>query len=238
MANSTTQSGAASIPSGERVFAAELLASNNSGVHGTAVFTLNDNALTVDISAKGLTPGEVHPQHIHGLESGEPSQLPTLAQDSDHDGFIEDTEAEQVSGPAILSLTASGTPTNDEHVPDFPTAGADGTLQFHQTYTLDPNNPGDATILSGLQALGIRAVELHGENVPAGEGQGTPGEVDGSGGYKQDLPVAAGLIHEVTGPAAADLVSAVQTGNFDAAVITALGTDPNQAQSDMMFAHG
>jgi hypothetical protein len=200
----TVTSDVSSSSDSDRVFIASLNASNNSGVSGAALFTLHDNVLTIDIAAKGLEPGEVHPQHIHGFENGQPSSLPTLAQDLDHDGFIEDTEAEQAAGPVILSLTASGTPTSNEHTNDFPVAGADGTLKFHQTYTFDTSVPEQATELAQLQHLELRAFEMHGESVPQGEGAGTPNEVDGTGGYKQDLPVGGGLIHEITGTPLAD----------------------------------
>ena len=35
---------------------------------------------------------------------------------------------------------------------------------------------------------------IHGLTVPSGAGAGTPGEVDGTGGYKATLPVADGFI--------------------------------------------
>jgi hypothetical protein len=48
---------------------------------------------------------------------------------------------------------------------------------------------------SGTQ-LELREVVIHGLTVPA-VGAGTPGEVDGSAGYKVVLPVAGGEIHAV-----------------------------------------
>ena len=82
-----------------RTFAVDLDPLNESGVDGTATLVLNDaeQTLTVQISATGLEPGMVHPQHIHGRfadtaeggpGSGEPldSVRPNLLVDEDNDG--------------------------------------------------------------------------------------------------------------------------------------------------------
>jgi hypothetical protein len=47
--------------------------------------------------------------------------------------------------------------------------------------------------------LDLRVLELHGMTVAAGTGAGTSGEVDGTGGYKMDLPVASGHLHQLDG---------------------------------------
>lgn len=187
---------------------------NNSGVSGTAHLTLVDNnSLTVQIHATGLTPNQVHPQHIHGLPGGANSTIPTLACcDPDADGFIEVLEGAAAYGPIITNLTSPpGTaPTG------FPTANANGVINFLQTYNLnDPQtfagvapplgfaNP-DKNLLFPLEN---RHIVLHGLTVPAGAGAGTGGEVDGTGGYKLVLPVANGEINVVPEPASIGLMA-------------------------------
>ena len=53
---------------------------------------------------------------------------------------------------------------------------------------------------SDVFPLNNRAIVIHGLTVPVGAGAGTPGEVDGTGGYKAMLPVADGLIRAVAVP--------------------------------------
>lgn len=185
---------------------------NNSGIHGTAFLTLIDtNTLTVTINATGLVPNQPHPQHIHGLPGGVNSTSPTLAVDADHDGFIEVLEGAQTYGPIIQNLT---TPPGD--ATGFPIANAAGVINFSQTYNLnDPltfagvapplgfANP-DKSLLFPLEN---REIVLHGINVPAGVGSGTPGEVNGSGGYLAVLPAASGEIQLVPEPTSLSLLA-------------------------------
>ena len=179
-------------------YAALMTPSNNSGVLGAALVQMDDNSVTVDVQAIGLTPDLFHPLHIHGFLNGEPSHLPTLALDADHDGFIEAPEGELSIGTVLLSLTASGTTTNEENTNDFPTAAPDGTLSFHQTYNFDMNDPQQAAIHDTLAAgLNGRDIELHGLTPPEGEGAGTPNEINGTHEYESQLPVAGGILHEL-----------------------------------------
>lgn len=151
---------------------------NGSGVTGTAVLELAGDELTVQLLAIGLEPGQTHPQHIHGLTSdgaAVDSTVPTLAEDADGDGYIEVGEGAATYGPVILPLTP------------FPTAPA-GFVSYKETFSLD------AAMLAELTPLEKRVLVLHGMTVPVGDGAGTGGEVDGTGGYKALLPIAAGEI--------------------------------------------
>lgn len=191
-------------------YIADLQPLNNSGVHGTAFLTLVDtNTLTVSINATGLVPNQPHPQHIHGLSGGVNSVSPTLANDTDHDGFIEVLEGAATYGPIIQNLTSPpGTSS-------FPTANAGGVINFSQTYDLnDPQTfAGVAPPLgftnpdkSLLFPLVNREIVLHGLNVAAGVGAGTSGEINGTGGYIAVLPVASGEIQLVPEPASIGLL--------------------------------
>lgn len=168
---------------------------NNSGVLGLARATLDGTALTVDVVASGLTPGQAHPFHLHGFLDDRPERPAIFADDADGDGFVETAEGEaNAYGPVIAGLTASGDARFGlEASPDFPVAAADGTLRFSQTYALDPAAADDARILERLSArFEGRFLEFHGLDLPAGAGAGTPGEVNGAGGYNPQVPVAQG----------------------------------------------
>ena len=124
------------------------------------------------------------------------STIPTLAQDADHDGFIEVAEGSPSYGPVILEL------------PNF-TADAKGVVHYDQTFDLkdplvfapvDRFNPNGAhfgiTDLLGadLSSLDLRHEVIHGLTVPFGMGNAgaAPNEVDGTTTYlpicPQDCP--------------------------------------------------
>jgi hypothetical protein len=220
----TMTPGTTPLQPGDHVFVTELVPANNSGAHGVAAAVLHDNTLTVEVAAEGLEPNQIHEMHIHGFPGGSPSaQLPTLAQDANHDGLIENTEAETVIGPVQLSLTKSGTITTIESGSDFPAAAANGTINFHQTYTFNSSDPSQANILNELQSLRHDAIEIHGETSSetastsgmSGMAGTSGGMASPSGSFDPSLPVANGLLHEVTGTVLGTVV-----GN------AVLGSDP------------
>ncbi len=175
---------------------------NGTGASGTAQLQLNDDAtsLFVRIMATGLEAGGPHLAHIHGLFSnvttGTPvdSMTPTIAQDSDGDGFIELAEGLPSYGPIIVDFG-----NIDPNL--------DGVIDFTRTLDLtDPANFAGSygrTDLIGadLMSLDLREIVIHGMSVAPGVGAGTPGEVDGTGGYLAVLPVLSGEIGAVPEPA-------------------------------------
>jgi hypothetical protein len=173
---------------------------NGSGVVGMANLTLNsaNTELTVHIHATGLEAGQSHVAHIHGLinTSGQPvdSRTPTLADDTDHDGYVELAEGEKRYGPIEIDLVG------------FDSAMT-STVDYTHTFNLLDPNTYDAgfdrvTLLgSDLKQLDFRELVIHGMSVPAGAGAGTGGEVDGTAGYKAVLPVASAEITAVPEPA-------------------------------------
>jgi hypothetical protein len=180
------------------LFTADLTPLNNSGVFAHFSLLLNGNMLTVTEHATGLEPNMPHPQHIHGLLGADApnTMLATPADDTDHDGYIELAEGQKSYGPILLSLTS---PPGGA-LADFPTAPG-GIINFTQTYNLADSGIFPAGITgSDLFPLTDREIVIHGMTVPAGAGAGTPGEVDGTGGYKAVLPVADGFIRAAAVP--------------------------------------
>jgi hypothetical protein len=196
-------------------FQADLDPLNNSGVDGTVLFELSEDqeSLTVIFEATGFEPNQPHVGHIHGqFAMGNPvdSMVPTLAQDADDDGFIELAEGATVYGPIVLPLETVNTP--------------DGSASYTETYDLSDSSTfasnvlteeeGDSFNASDLFPLTFREVIYHGLSVDAGIGAGTPGEVDGTGGYLAVLPVAAAPIVATPEPGATGALVLAGLGGF------------------------
>ena len=160
---------------------ADLRPLNSSGARGQAELRLSSDGttLTVIIQASGLEPGGAHLSHIHGLsENGAAidSTCPTQAEDADGEGFVELDEGGVKYGPILIDFMNVD--------PD-----QDGRVNFRKEFNI-----------SGSQQalpLQMRHIVVHGKTVGA-VGQGTPGEVDGTAGFKTVLPVLCGEIR-VTG---------------------------------------
>lgn len=176
---------------------------NDSGVSGGGLLAVDDNntpdnllddKLTVVIAATGLEPGQIHIQHIHG-QDGTESITPPPSADTDGDTFIELAEGLPFYGPILLNLTSP----QGSGLDGFPTA-PDGSIFFASTYHLHPNamdtdHGGHASgdVINNFADLDEYEIVLHGMTVGT-LGAGTPGEVDGTAGYKLVLPVASGVI--------------------------------------------
>lgn len=189
----------------QQQYTATWVPSSGSGVSGTTDFSLSGDQLTVHVRATGVEPGQIHPVHLHGFAGGRQSVLapPDADTRGDSDSYLESFESELYLGSPLLPLTL--TPTGNPAT-DFST-GPGGVIDYSQTYTINPAVLGDLT---------RRAIQIHGLTVPEGIGAGTPGEVNGSPGYKVDLPIAAANIVAVPdsggGPVPIPLPPAVWTG--------------------------
>lgn len=212
MANQQNQTSIQQHNGGLSVYATQLTTLNNSGVTAGAVVVVDTahDRVTVEVNASGLEPGQVHPQHIHGFTDGTVAKTPTLAADTDHDGFVELAEGQKTYGPIQLDLALNPDQSaSDSGSPQFPTADDNGNLHYVETFVFDPNDPKAQQVLSSITPMNEKEIVIHGESVAAGSGAGTPGEVDGTAGYKPVLPVASGEFKEVNGGEARLLARAV-----------------------------
>jgi hypothetical protein len=195
---------AAPVQAAPMLYEAVLTPLSGSGVSGLTRLSLDGNMLTVNITASGLTPNQTHIQHIHGRfdAAGNPADsfTPTLAQDTDGDGFIELAEGLPTYGPIILNLDQP--PGSGQ----FPTA-PNGMIDFTQTYDLSNNSLFEQNFTKeDLLPLTLREIVLHGRLLDSGTGLGFgPGEANGTPGYKVVLPVASGEITAVPVPEPASL---------------------------------
>lgn len=138
---------------------------NGSGAVAFGYLRVNGDQLTTTILGINMTPGEEHPQHIHGFADDTPSTCPEW----DGEDYITLEESVEFVGPAMLALV--------EEDGTYPVADANGMYLYNRTFTL---GAGDIPSLEELGPLEIRAIEVHGM------------EVDDE--YLPTLPVACGEI--------------------------------------------
>lgn len=120
---------------------------NESGVEGKAILVQRDGRLRVTLIARGVVPGMLHPQHIHGLDGSENATCPT-AEDAGDDGVLTLVDGLPAYGPVLLKLTP------------FPMA-PHGVINYHQTFEVD----GDLADLSD-EAIVVHGGFVDGEYVP------------------------------------------------------------------------
>jgi len=175
--------GAAAAPfGGSTTYKVALAPLNGSRAQGDATIVLSGDqrSAIVTIRAAGLERGGPHISHIHGLSTNGQavdSTCPTIAQDSDRDGFVELAEGQVKYGPILVDFMNID--------PD-----QDGRINFTQRIMLNGSE--------GATPLPFRHIVVHGMSVGA-VGAGTPGEVDGTAGFKTVLPVLCGEIQQQTG---------------------------------------
>ncbi len=200
---------------GHETYHSELRALNGSGVSGKAALVHQDNQLGVAIEADGLTPNQIHPQHIHGKNHPEVAFCPsTTEDDANGDGFLSVIEGAPDYGPIKLNLTNpqtefgtpptpalffpfAGTPDNN----NFPKADANGNISFEGEFTFDQNDPNAVAAQESLMPLEDQHIVLHGAPAPqsvdadAFEAVGLPVNEDPNAViYDPLLPVACGEI--------------------------------------------
>ncbi len=224
------------VPQATKSYHADLQPLNNSGVHGTADLTLTGNKLTVSMKSSGLMPNQNHDQHIHGMLTAADASCPTMAQDTNHDGYVSVVEGAASYGPIKVNLTSPQTKfgPNDTKVmgvpvfapfagvpndAGFPTADAQGNETFNQTYRFNMHNPAAVAAYNSVATqLANQTIVLHGMDAPAAvDGSMTP--------YDDLLPVACGEITAVSsGTGASGLVQKLNDsfGNANAAFQTNL----------------
>ncbi|SCX96798.1 ICP22 family protein [Thiohalorhabdus denitrificans] len=126
------------------------------------------------------------PQNGNGPQQGE---LPEQAQQMDQEQLQEMDQDQQADQDQDQEGNGNGGEGG------FPIADEDGNINFSATYDLsDEDIFGDDFSRDDLLPMEQRAIVLHGLSTTEEDGVGTEGEVDGTAGYKEVLPVAGGAI--------------------------------------------
>jgi Cu/Zn superoxide dismutase len=153
VSSTPTVTSAPATPTATQTYVATITALNNSGVSGMATVTVTGATLSVEVSAAGLTPGQTHPLHIHGLSSGASTCPPSPA----NRAVVPEASAERFYGPVLLPLEP------------FPAADATG----HAFYSASLN-ASSAVPTTPLLPLDGRAIVVHGMMLGGAYNAGLP----------------------------------------------------------------
>lgn len=171
-------------------------ADGGSEVTGAASLRLQGVNLIVDLDASGLTPGEPHAMHIHGVTQAE-NECPTLAADNgaadfenpgntdpagDPDGLISLGEGAPDYGPIAVSFTTEGdtSPASGLDLERMVVADADGDLSYHRAIRVDQDVAKNLTNLH---------IVIHGADLPFDDDSSSLSSL-----FEATLPVACGEI--------------------------------------------
>jgi len=130
----------------ESKFKVKLHSLNGSGVTGEAKIKIkHGKTLKIELEVKGLEPGKLHPQHIHGLtDLNKNATCPNISADTNADGIISVGEGLPFYGPIVLAL------------PPFDLVAANGELEYEAKFRINP---------SSIQPLEKRTIVVHGMTV-------------------------------------------------------------------------
>lgn len=101
---------------------------NGSNALAFAYFQVKGNILKATVLAAGVTPNEMHQQHIKGLDNGANATCAPSSADTNGDGFISIAEGTPFYGNVILPL--------DFENGDFPVASSDGFYIYQRTFNI------------------------------------------------------------------------------------------------------
>lgn len=156
--------------------------------------TRSDGALTIAVSARGMTPG-MHQMHLHGFEGEDPEEAvcPGMEADANGDDYIDLIETREAAGITMIPLTedpASLTIQTDS----YPTVRENGSLDYTQEVDVETLEEAVQEEFGGPVALERRVVFIHG--VP--DGTDLPDSVESPDGVpaRTTIPIACAELDE------------------------------------------
>ena len=92
-------------------YVAKIVPLNADGIgtsaHGEATFTQDADQLAIHIEMFDTPANTQHWEHFHGFPEGQAAQIATMAQDANHDGFVDLPETEAVSGTTMVPFDSA-----------------------------------------------------------------------------------------------------------------------------------
>ncbi len=165
--------------------------------HGTVTFTETATSLKIRLEMFD-TPAEIqHWEHFHGFPDGRAATVPTAAQDTNHDGFIDLPETAVVSGTTMVPLDAA---PHEMCIPNdhYPVADANGHYAYEKEVPLAKLKAKfEETFHTADLALDKRVVYVHGVPADLELPETVGGKINDDYDQHVTLPIAAGRIERV-----------------------------------------
>lgn len=164
--------------------------------HGTATFVEDNDKLTITIEMFDTPVNTEHWEHFHGFPNGKSAEIATIAQDANHDGFVDLMETESVSGTTMVPFDDA--PENMDIPHDrYPVANAEGHFAYTKVVPLSKLQANFEKAFGSKELqLDKRVIYIHG--VP--ENLDLPDTVAGMVGdfnAHVTLPIAVGKIERI-----------------------------------------
>lgn len=161
--------------------------------HGTALFTINGDSLTINIEMFDTPANLQHWEHFHGFPDGKDAAIATSAQDVNHDGFVDLPETGAVSGTTMVPFNDA---PHEMDIPndEYPVSDANGYFAYTKVVplaVLDKNFK--ETFNDSELELDKRVIYIHGVT----DDVTLPDTVAGAVGHYSThvtLPIAVGKI--------------------------------------------
>lgn len=165
-------------------------------VSGRALFLVEGGRLHISLAVRGVAPGMMHLQHIHGFTDGEQAAAcPPAEADANGDGIVDLLETEPYVGVTLVPF--NGAPAGLEiESESYPVATEDGLMTYTMSVPLaELEAAAQEAYGLGSLALERRAVFIHG--VP--EGAELPASVQSLPGVPSHVtvPIACGTIERL-----------------------------------------
>lgn len=161
--------------------------------HGTALFTVNGDSLTINIEMFDTPANLQHWEHFHGFPDGKDAEIATSAQDVNHDGFVDLPETGAVSGTTMVPFNDA---PHEMDIPndEYPVADANGYFAYTKVVPLSVLNKNfKETFNDSELELDKRVIYIHGVT----DDVTLPDTVAGAVGHYSThvtLPIAVGKI--------------------------------------------
>ncbi|TGD19737.1 hypothetical protein [Levilactobacillus suantsaiihabitans] len=161
--------------------------------HGTALFTINGDSLTINIEMFDTPASLQHWEHFHGFPDGKAAEIATSAQDVNHDGFVDLPETGAVSGTTMVPFNDA---PHEMDIPndEYPVADANGYFAYTKVVPLAAlDKKFKETFNDSELELDKRVIYIHGVT----DDVALPDTVEGAVGHYSThvtLPIAVGKI--------------------------------------------
>ncbi len=166
--------------------------------HGTVTFELRDDQLHIALEMFDTPASIQHWEHFHGFPDGREASVPTLAQDTNQDGWIDLPETEAVSGTTMVPLDNA---PHDMCIPhdNYPVADDKGYYAYQKDVPYQALKDKFQEVFGTADLeLDKRVVYIHGvpKDLPIPNSVG--GKLSDTYDQHVTLPIAAGKIVRIS----------------------------------------